>query len=126
MATIPHKELRNNVGEVLRRAEAGEELVVGNRAFFVGNGRQRRIQRHVMYDWIGQRSPGHRHGSRLHRVAVSPLCRQYVEQCKRSYGTTASSNNGELRAHFYMNTLKHATGKTVIRFYGFTGQPEWT
>ncbi len=28
MATIPQKELRNNVGEVLRRAEAGEELTV--------------------------------------------------------------------------------------------------
>lgn len=25
---IPQKELRNNVGDVLRRAEAGEELVV--------------------------------------------------------------------------------------------------
>jgi len=28
MATIPQKELRNNVAEVLRRAEAGEELTV--------------------------------------------------------------------------------------------------
>lgn len=28
MATIPQKELRNNVGEVLRRAEAGEEITV--------------------------------------------------------------------------------------------------
>lgn len=28
MATIPQKELRNNVGEVLRRAEAGEEFTV--------------------------------------------------------------------------------------------------
>ncbi len=28
MATIPQKELRNNVGEVLRRAEAGEELTI--------------------------------------------------------------------------------------------------
>ena len=28
MATIPQKELRNNVSEVLRRAEAGEELTV--------------------------------------------------------------------------------------------------
>jgi prevent-host-death family protein len=28
VATIPQKELRNNVGEVLRRAEAGEELTV--------------------------------------------------------------------------------------------------
>jgi prevent-host-death family protein len=28
MATIPQKELRNNVGEVLRRAEAGERITV--------------------------------------------------------------------------------------------------
>jgi len=28
VASIPQKELRNNVGEVLRRAEAGEELTI--------------------------------------------------------------------------------------------------
>jgi prevent-host-death family protein len=28
MATIPQKELRNNVGEVLRRAEAGERMTI--------------------------------------------------------------------------------------------------
>ncbi len=28
MTTIPQKELRNNVGAVLRRAEAGEEFVI--------------------------------------------------------------------------------------------------
>ena len=28
MATIPQKELRNNVGGVLRRAEAGEEITI--------------------------------------------------------------------------------------------------
>lgn len=28
MPTIPQKELRNNIGEVLRRAEAGEELTI--------------------------------------------------------------------------------------------------
>jgi len=28
MATIPQKELRNNVADVLRRAEAGEELTI--------------------------------------------------------------------------------------------------
>lgn len=28
MTTIPQKELRNNVGEVLRRAESGEEFTV--------------------------------------------------------------------------------------------------
>lgn len=28
MVTIPQKELRNNVGQVLRRAEAGEEITI--------------------------------------------------------------------------------------------------
>lgn len=28
MATIPQKELRNKVGEVLRRAESGEEITI--------------------------------------------------------------------------------------------------
>lgn len=28
MATIPQKELRNKIGEVLRRAEAGEEITL--------------------------------------------------------------------------------------------------
>lgn len=28
MATVPQKELRNNVAEVLRRAEAGEDLTI--------------------------------------------------------------------------------------------------
>jgi prevent-host-death family protein len=28
MATIPQKELRNHIGEVLRRAEAGEEITI--------------------------------------------------------------------------------------------------
>lgn len=28
MATIPQKELRNHIGEVLRRAEAGEEMTI--------------------------------------------------------------------------------------------------
>jgi prevent-host-death family protein len=31
MATIPQKELRNNVAEVLPRAEAGEEITVSGR-----------------------------------------------------------------------------------------------
>ncbi len=28
MATVPQKELRNNIGEVLRRAEGGEEITI--------------------------------------------------------------------------------------------------
>lgn len=39
MATISHKELRNKAGEVLRRAEAGEELAItvsGRRVALLG------------------------------------------------------------------------------------------
>ena len=36
--------------------------------------------------------PGELDG-RFHRVAVRPFCRQYGEQCKRSYGTTARHEN---------------------------------
>jgi prevent-host-death family protein len=28
MATVPQKELRNHIGEILRRAEAGEEITI--------------------------------------------------------------------------------------------------
>jgi prevent-host-death family protein len=45
MATIPQKELRNNVGEVLRRAEAGEEItitVAGRPVAQLGPAKQRR------------------------------------------------------------------------------------
>jgi len=28
MAIVPQKELRNNIGEILRRAEAGEEITI--------------------------------------------------------------------------------------------------
>ena len=57
---------------------------------------------------------------RFYRVAVSAFCRQYGEQCKRSYGRTASSESTELCAHFYINIFKHATTKTFLRLYGFT------
>ncbi len=45
MPTIPQKELRNNVGEVLRRAEAGEEFtitVAGRPVARLGPARRRR------------------------------------------------------------------------------------
>jgi prevent-host-death family protein len=45
MATIPQKELRNNVAEVLRRAEAGEELTItvsGRPVATLGPARRRR------------------------------------------------------------------------------------
>jgi prevent-host-death family protein len=43
--TIPQKELRNNVGEILRRAEAGEEFtitVAGRPVAHLGPTRRRR------------------------------------------------------------------------------------
>jgi prevent-host-death family protein len=45
MATIPQKELRNNVADVLRRAEAGEEFtitVAGRPVAQLGPARRRR------------------------------------------------------------------------------------
>jgi prevent-host-death family protein len=45
VSTIPQKELRNNVGEVLRRAEAGEEFtitVAGRPVAELGPARRRR------------------------------------------------------------------------------------
>ena len=44
MPVIPQKELRNNVGEVLRRAEAGEEFtitVAGRHVAHLGPARRR-------------------------------------------------------------------------------------
>ncbi len=48
MAVVPQKELRNNVGEVLRRAEAGERLTItvsGRPVAELGPARRRR--------WVG-------------------------------------------------------------------------
>ena len=59
MATIPQKELRNNVGEVLRRAEAGEEFTVtvaGRPVAWLGPARPRQ--------WVG--------GKDLQRVWLTP------------------------------------------------------
>ncbi len=45
MATIPQKELRNNIADVLRRAEAGEEFtitVAGRPVAQLGPGAKRR------------------------------------------------------------------------------------
>ena len=50
MPTIPQKELRNNVGDVLRRAEAGEEFtitVAGRPVAQLGPAQRRR--------WVGGR-----------------------------------------------------------------------
>jgi len=59
VVTIPQKELRNNVGEVLRRAEAGEEFTVtvaGRPVAWLGPARPRQ--------WVG--------GQELQRVWLTP------------------------------------------------------
>jgi prevent-host-death family protein len=59
MATVPQKELRNNIGEVLRRAESGEEItitVAGRPVAQLGPAARRR--------WVG--------GSQLAKVWDTP------------------------------------------------------
>ncbi len=70
MDTIPQKELRNNVGEVLRRAEAGEELtitVAGRPVARLGPATKRR--------WI--------EGPELKRVWETPAPRTAMEDLAR-------------------------------------------
>jgi prevent-host-death family protein len=70
MATIPQKELRNNVGEVLRRAEAGEEItitVAGRPVAQLGPVMQKR--------WIG--------GPALRAVWRTPVPRTLEEDLER-------------------------------------------
>ncbi|MGH8994560.1 MAG: type II toxin-antitoxin system Phd/YefM family antitoxin [Acidimicrobiales bacterium] len=66
MATIPQKELRNNVADVLRRAEAGEVLTVtvaGRPVAELGPIRRRR--------WV--------RGSELARLWQAPAPRQLLD-----------------------------------------------
>lgn len=70
MATIPQKELRNNVGEVLRRAEAGEEFtitVAGRPVARLGPGAKRR--------WVG--------GPTLKSVFATPAPETLSEDLER-------------------------------------------
>ena len=62
MTTIPQKELRNNVGEVLRRAEAGEEFTVT-----VAGRPVARLGPAQPHQWVA--------GSRLQRVWQTPAPR---------------------------------------------------
>jgi prevent-host-death family protein len=60
MTTIPQKELRNNVAEVLRRAESGEEFTVtvaGRPVATLGPARRNR--------WVG--------GAALQRIWETPV-----------------------------------------------------
>jgi prevent-host-death family protein len=70
MPTIPQKELRNNVGDVLRRAEAGEEFtitVAGRPVAQLGPAQKRR--------WVG--------GADLARVWETPAPMTLAEDLER-------------------------------------------
>lgn len=70
MATIPQKELRNNIGEVLRRAEAGEEFTVtvaGRPVARLGPARPRQ--------WVG--------GPALQRVWQTPAPQELEDDLAR-------------------------------------------
>ena len=73
MATIPQKELRNNVGAVLRRAEAGEEFTVtvaGRPVARLGPARPRQ--------WVG--------GPTLQRIWQTPAPQTLEEDLARLPG----------------------------------------
>ena len=70
MTTIPQKELRNNVGEVLRRAEGGEEFtitVAGRPVARLGPAAKRR--------WVG--------GAELRRVFETPAPQTLADDLER-------------------------------------------
>jgi prevent-host-death family protein len=73
MPTIPQKELRNNIGEVLRRAEAGEEFtitVAGRPAAHLGPAAPQR--------WVS--------GPRLRAIWATPAPATLNEDLKRFPG----------------------------------------
>lgn len=76
MATIPQKELRNNIGEVLRRAEAGEEItitVAGREVARLGPTGRRQ--------WVG--------GSALKAIWQTPAPRTFARDLERFPATIA-------------------------------------
>jgi prevent-host-death family protein len=78
MTTIPQKELRNNVGEVLRRAEAGEEFTVtvaGRPVARLGPARPRQ--------WVG--------GSALQQVWQTPAPQTLDEDLAKLPGELADT-----------------------------------
>jgi prevent-host-death family protein len=70
VATIPQKELRNNIGEVLRRAEAGEEMVIT-----VAGREVARLGPTGRRQWVG--------GSPLEAVWHTPAPRTLTQDLKR-------------------------------------------
>jgi prevent-host-death family protein len=78
MGTVPQKELRNNVGEVLRRAEAGERItitVAGRPVAELGPVARRR--------WVG--------GEELRRVWRTPAPRTLAVDLERFPGSLDAS-----------------------------------
>ena len=76
MPVIPQKELRNNVAEVLRRAEAGEEFtitVAGRPVAHLGPARRRQ--------WVS--------GPELEKVWDTPAPRTVTEDLERFPGELA-------------------------------------
>jgi prevent-host-death family protein len=70
MATIPQKELRNNIGEVLRRAESGEEITI------TVSGREvARLGPTGRREWVG--------GARLRAVWQTPAPRTLAVDLER-------------------------------------------
>ena len=70
MTTIPQKELRNNVGEVLRRAEAGEQFTVtvsGRPVAHLGPAKRRQ--------WVD--------GHALRRIWATPAPESLIEDLDR-------------------------------------------
>jgi prevent-host-death family protein len=70
VTTIPQKELRNNVADVLRRAESGEEFtitVAGRPVARLGRAAKRR--------WVG--------GADLRRVFETPAPQTFAEDLKQ-------------------------------------------
>ncbi len=78
VATLPQKELRNNVGEVLRRAQAGEEItitVAGRSVAKLGPATQRQ--------WVG--------GPALRGIWQTPLPATLVADLERFPGQLGDS-----------------------------------
>jgi len=70
VTTIPQKELRNNIGEVLRRAEAGEEMIIT-----VAGREVARLGPTGRHQWVS--------GSRLEAVWRTPAPRTLARDLER-------------------------------------------
>lgn len=73
MEAIPQRELRNQVSEVLRRAEAGERFVVT-----VGGRPVAELGPHERRRWVGR--------DRLHALSRTPATEGLMEDLRRMGG----------------------------------------